>query len=56
MLKFRFSADATVFEEKLRSLDLKVLKQLEDEIFTVQTLAEFEKTIDTMIAQNRQAL
>jgi len=50
MLKFRFSVEATVFEEKLRSLDLKALKQLEDEIFIVQTLAEFEKSLDNMMA------
>jgi predicted transposase YdaD len=50
MLKFRFSAEVTVFEEKLRSLDLKALEQLEDEIFTVQTLAEFKKSLDSMMA------
>ena len=50
MLKFRFSVEATIFEEKLRSLDLKALKQLEDEIFTVQTLTEFEKILDSMMA------
>jgi predicted transposase YdaD len=50
MLQFRFSAEVTVFEEKLRSLDLKALEQLEDEIFTVQTLAEFKKSLDSMMA------
>jgi predicted transposase YdaD len=49
-LKFRFSVETTVFEEKLRSLNLKALEQLEDEAFTVQTLAEFEKVLNSMMA------
>jgi len=49
-LKFRFSVETMVFEEKLRSLDLKALEQLEDDIFTVQTLVEFEKVLDSMMA------
>jgi len=48
-LKFRFSVETTVFEDKLRSLDLKALEQLEDEAFTVQTLAEFEKVLNSMM-------
>jgi len=52
MLKFRFSIEATVFEEQLHALDLKALEQLKKAIFTVQTLTEFEKILDAIMAQN----
>ncbi len=43
ILTFRFGVVATKpFEERLKPLDLPSLERLEDEAFTVQTLADFE--------------
>jgi hypothetical protein len=54
MLKFRFGVEPAVFEKRLVPLDLKALEQLEDTVFTVQNLAEFEKALDSMTVQKPQ--
>ncbi|MDM8560890.1 PD-(D/E)XK nuclease family transposase [Candidatus Parabeggiatoa sp. HSG14] len=51
MLKFRFGVEQKKFNKRLSSLNLQSLEQLEETVFTVQNLAEFEKALDTVLTR-----
>ena len=48
MLAFRFGVEYGRFEKRLSPLNLMALEQLEEAVFTVQSLAEFENLLEQL--------